>query len=130
MQKNIALKTLFIIAVLLIFIYGIFGIPNGFSGDALKESLLKRISLGLDLKGGSHLILQVQVADAVSGETDRAEEVLKEGLQKANVSYSAITKPDPANHPEQVTIRGISPDATSALRRIVNEDLPNYDFSG
>src|SRR5215469_15880980 len=130
MQKNLALKTLFIVAVLLIFIYGIFGIPGSFSGDGLKQALLKRISLGLDLKGGSHLILQVQVNDAVNGETDRAAEVLKEQLQKANVSYAAITKPDPNKLPEQVVVKGISPDASSALRRIVTENLPTYDLSG
>ena len=130
MQKNLALKTLFIIGVLLVFIYGIFGIPSSFSGEGLKESLLKRISLGLDLKGGSHLILEVEVNDAVNGETDRAAEVLKEQLQKSNVAYAAITKPDPNKLPEQVVVKGISADNSSALRRIVTENLSTYDLSG
>lgn len=130
MQKNLVLKTLFIIAVLLIFIYGIFGIPSSFSGQGLKESLLNRINLGLDLKGGSHLILQVQVDDAVNGETDAAAETLKEQLQKANVAYASISKPDPKQHPEQIVVKGISPNSTSALRRVVSDNLQNYDLSG
>ena len=131
MQKNLLLKSLFIIAVLLIFIYGIFGIPKGFTLDALKESLLHRISLGLDLKGGTHLILEVKVNDAVNTETDHAVELLKEELQKLNITAD-INKPDPNNHPEQIVIKGISTDASTQLRTIVNENeqLRTYDLAG
>ena len=57
MGKNLKGKTAFIIAVLVIFIYGIFGIPSG----GLKQALTNRIHLGLDLQGGTHLVLQVHV---------------------------------------------------------------------
>ena len=70
MKKNLNGRILAIIAVLLISIYGIIGIPSGVSGKSLLEAITKRIHLGLDLKGGAHLILQVQVADAVNAETD------------------------------------------------------------
>src|SRR5215470_3433502 len=130
MQKNLALKTLFIVAVLLVFIYGIFGIPSGVSGDALKQSLLDRIHLGLDLKGGIHMILQVMVNDAVNGETDHAVELLKEQLQKVNITYAEISKPDPTNHPEQVVVRGVPPDGSSQLRKIVNDQLTTYELTG
>ena len=130
MQKNLLIKTLFIIGVLIVFVYGIFGIPKSGSLDGLKQSLLERIHLGLDLKGGTHLILQVQVNDAVNAETDHAAELLKEQLQKANVSYSDVSKPDPANHPEQVVVKGLSPDGSTQLRTSVSEQLPTYDLTG
>lgn len=130
MQKNLALKTLFIVAVLLVFIYGIFGIPSGVSGDALKQSLLDRIHLGLDLKGGIHMILQVMVNDAVNGETDHAVELMKEQLQKVNVTYADISKPDPTNHPEQVVVKGVPPDGSSQLRKIVSDQLTTYELTG
>ena len=60
-MKNLRGRILAIIAVLLISIYGIIGLPSGLSGKALLEAITKRIHLGLDLKGGAHLILQVQV---------------------------------------------------------------------
>jgi preprotein translocase subunit SecD len=129
MQKNLLVKTLAIIGILIIFIYGIFGIPKGLSGDALKQSLLQRINLGLDLKGGIHLILQVMVNDAVNAETDHAMELLKEQLQKSNINAD-ISKPDPNNHPEQIVIKGIPPDASSQLRTVASEQLPTYDLSG
>ncbi len=130
MQKNLALKTLLIIAVLLVFIYGIFGIPKGLSGDALKESILQRINLGLDLKGGTHLILQVMVNDAVNAEADHAIELLKEELQKSKVTFSDISKPDPANHPDQIVVKGLNTDAVGQLRTIVSERLTDYDVTG
>jgi len=57
MNKNLSWKLIVIVATLLLFAYGIFGVPNGASGSALLSSLQNRIHLGLDLKGGTHLIL-------------------------------------------------------------------------
>src|SRR5215471_2259834 len=91
MQKNLVVKALFIIGVLLIFVYGIFGIPNSFNLDGLKDSLLQRVHLGLDLKGGAHLILEVQVNEAVGGETDHAAELLKEQLPTYELSGGGDT---------------------------------------
>ena len=39
MNKNLGVKLIVIIGVLLLFIYGIFGIPSGLSGSALLASL-------------------------------------------------------------------------------------------
>jgi len=64
-------KTILIVAVLLVFVFGIFGIPKGIGLSAWKTALTDRIHLGLDLKGGIHLVLQVMVNEAVSAETAR-----------------------------------------------------------
>src|SRR5919198_23739 len=119
MQKNLLGKTIFIIAILLVFLGGIFGIPDSLSGGGLKQALLNRIHLGLDLKGGTHLILQVQVSEAVNAETDLAVERLKDGLRKANVTYGEIFKPDPTHRPERIEIKGVPPDASTAVRNLV-----------
>jgi len=127
MNRGLGWKLIVIIGTVLVFVYGIFGIPSGVSGGALSDALLKRINLGLDLKGGTHLILQVQVNDAVNVDSDNAIEVLKAGMRTAKINYAEITKPDPANRPEQIVIKGVPPDATSDLRTLVSEKLPEYD---
>jgi preprotein translocase subunit SecD len=127
MQKNLLTKSAAIIGILLVFLYGIFGIPKGLSGDALKQAILGRIHLGLDLTGGTHLILEVQVNDAINAETDRAVELLKDELQKAKVPYTEISKPDPKDHPEQVVVKGVPLDSGSQLRSIVSDQLKDYD---
>src|SRR6201982_1866963 len=99
MNKNFAWKIGLIVAALLLFVYGIFGVPSGASGSALLSSLQNRIHLGLDLKGGTHLILQVQVNDAVNIDSDNAIERLKQEMRVRKINYTEMTKPDPANHP-------------------------------
>jgi preprotein translocase subunit SecD len=129
MQKNLLIKTGIIIAILLIFIYGMLGIPKSFSGQGLKEAMLEKIHLGLDLKGGTHLILQVMVNDAVGAQSDHAIEVLRDELQKAKVTYADIAKQD--NQPEKIVIKGVtSPDASSTVRGIVTDHLTDYDVVG
>ena len=65
MNKNFLWKTLFIVAVTLVFVFMIFfGNDPGKSYAAMKQGgwkagLQQNINLGLDLKGGTHLILQV-----------------------------------------------------------------------
>jgi len=95
MKKNLKNKIALIIAVLLICLWGIFGIPSGISGKALLSAMSNRIHLGLDLQGGAHLILQVQVLQAVDAETDNIEQTLRQDLKKGNLSYSQVVKPDP-----------------------------------
>lgn len=128
MQKNLLAKTGLIIAILLVFLIGIFGLPKSFNGDGLKQAVLDRIHLGLDLKGGTHLILQVMVNDAVNAETDHAVELLKDQLQKNKVTYTDISKPDPQGHAEQVVVKGVPLDAGGQLRGIVDEQLKDYDL--
>jgi len=129
MTKNLWIKTLLIIAVLLVFLYGIFGLPQKLSGEGLASAILERIHLGLDLKGGTHLILQVMVNDAVNADTDRAIERLKEDMRSRNISYSDISKPDPTNHPEQIVIKSVPPESSGDLRSLVQDRLPEYNLT-
>src|SRR5579885_2979587 len=134
MNKNLGWKLIIIVAVVLLFAYFIFGVPSGFSGEALANGLLNPspmrsgIHLGLDLKGGTHLILQVQVNDAVNVDTDNALQVLKSGLKNAKVASADVSKPDPTNHPEQIVIRGVPPESAADLRTIVEDRLPEYSL--
>jgi len=129
MQRNLLGKTAFIVAVLLIFVYGIFGIPQKWNGEGLKDAILQHIHLGLDLKGGTHLILQVQVNDAVNADSDVTIERLKETLSKANAAYGEISKPDSINHPEQVAIKGVPPDSAGKVHNALDSYQQEYDVT-
>jgi preprotein translocase subunit SecD len=129
MQKKILVKTGLIIAILLVFVYGIFGIPKSFNGDGLREAVLANIHLGLDLKGGTHLILEVMVNEAVGAETDRTVEQLKQELQKANIPYADISKPN-ADQPERIVVKGVPLDSSSPFRNIATDKLQQeYDIT-
>jgi preprotein translocase subunit SecD len=129
MQKNLLWKTIFIVAVMLVFLFGIFGLPSSLTGKGLVASLQDRIHLGLDLRGGTHLILQVMVNDAVKADSDNAIERLKTELRSANINYADISEPDPQNNPDRILIKGVAPESSGDLRRIVQDRLPEYDLT-
>jgi len=119
MRKNLTSKAILIVAILLVFVFGIFGIPNGISGQAWRDALTKRISLGLDLKGGTHLVLQVMVEEAVGAETDNALGRLQSDLQTAGVSAGSILKPNPSD-PTTIQISGVPAAKASDGRNVLD----------
>ena len=129
MNKNLLWKLALTVGILLVFLFGIFGIPQSFSGQGLLSAMTNRIHLGLDLRGGTHLILQVQVNDAVNIDSDNAMETLKEQLNKRKIAFADISKPDPQNAPDKVVLKGVSPDGRKDLLDIVSERLPEYNLS-
>ena len=129
MNKNLTWKTVFIVAVLLVFLLGITGIPKSFSGQGLLSAIQDRIHLGLDLRGGTHLILQVKVNDAVKADADTAIDRLKTEMKAANITYADISQPDPQNQPDQIVIKGVPPEQRTNLLSIISERLPEYNES-
>jgi preprotein translocase subunit SecD len=130
MKKNLNGRIALIVAVLVIFIYGIFGVPSGLSGSALLASITKRIHLGLDLRGGAHLILQVQVLEAVSQETDDTAGAIQQALKAANLSFSQVIKPDP-KRPEFIEVQGTAPLHSSDVRSLLDSKFSSeYDIAG
>ena len=134
-MKNLFWKVIFIIVVLVIFVWGIFlGTDPAKSIQAMKEhgviaGIQQNIHLGLDLRGGTHLILQVQVNDAVNAETDQTVERLKEELKKKNIGFTDALKLDPANAPQTITLRGVDVASTGDLRQLISDDFSDYDLN-
>ncbi len=128
MNKNLLWRLVAIVVTLLVFLFGIFGIPQSFSGQGLLAAVTNRIHLGLDLKGGTHLILQVQVNDAVNIDSDNAIEILKEQLNKRKIAFADISKPDSVNAPDKVVLKGVPTESRKDLLDIVSERLPEYNL--
>ena len=128
MNKNLSIKAICILAVLLICIYGIIGIPK--SKDELVANWQKNIRLGLDLRGGSHLVLQVQVQDAFKAEADLTIDRLKEELRKASVNYQGMDRNEPSTLATadtiQINVKGIPPENTSAFRTMIADRFNSW----
>jgi preprotein translocase subunit SecD len=122
--KSLRNRIIFIVVVLLVSVFGIIGVPKG----GLKESIARNIHLGLDLRGGIHLVLQVQVAEAISHETDKDVARLQDDLTKAGITGAAVTKTDAA-HPETIQIAGIPPAKAGDVRGLVSASYPNYEMA-
>jgi len=129
MAQNLKGKFALIIAVLVIFVYGIIGIPHGVSGTALKNAVLDHIHLGLDLKGGTRLVLKVHVEEAVSSQTDRDVELIQDDLAKAAVAGAQVKKLDPVGKPGVITISGVPANKNSDVRNALESNqYSNYDL--
>jgi preprotein translocase subunit SecD len=130
MGKNLKGKTAFIVAFLVVFCYGFLGIPHGVTPSSLEQALSDHIKLGLDLKGGTHLVLKVHVDEAVGSTTDRDVQRIEDDLEKAGITGQAVHKLDPVAHPEQITISGIPAEKASDARAIFDgNDYSGYDLS-
>ncbi|HSY68197.1 MAG TPA: protein translocase subunit SecD [Edaphobacter sp.] len=123
MGKNLAGKLALIVAVLVVFCFGIVGIPHG----GLMESIKNNIHLGLDLKGGTHLVLEVHVAEAIASATDRDVARLEDDFQKAGIAGATIGKTDPTK-PQTIVVSGIPATKLGDARSILQgNDYSSYD---
>ncbi len=125
MGKNLRGKLVSIIAILVVFVYGIFYGFNAPKLGSLKSLITNNIHLGLDLKGGAHLVLAVHVEEAVASETDRDVARLQTALQQAGIQ-ATVGKTDPANK-NTIVISGIPAAKLSDARGIMDStDYANY----
>lgn len=74
-NSSLWIRTIIILAVTLIGIYLVFGprrVPTAadFTWQGIKNNLAENINLGLDLKGGSHLVMRVNTEDYLKKLTD------------------------------------------------------------
>ena len=129
MGKNLATKLAIIVAVMLFFIYGIIG-PHSDGArlkDSPKQAIAKNIHLGLDLQGGTHLVLSVHVAEAVNSATDRDVQRIQTALATANVPGAQVAKLD-SGASEVITITGVPPAQGSQVRSLLGtNEYAEYD---
>lgn len=131
MEKNLRLRSVVIVAVILICVYGIIGFPKSMA--ELKENWGHNIRLGLDLKGGSRLVLQVQVQDAAKAEADQVIERMKDDLKKQNISWASLDRNDPQTVQDadtiQITIKGVPTTESAAFRGLVNDRYSDWNLT-
>jgi preprotein translocase subunit SecD len=128
MKRHLRIKILFIVAVILVCIYGIIGVPK--SKAELAENWNKNIHLGLDLRGGTYLVVQVQQQDAFNAQAGADAERLKDAMRKANVQFTDVTI-DEAKTLEDATkaaivIKGVPATQSGTLRGIMNEQFGQW----
>src|SRR3989440_5601204 len=127
MNPNLKWKALFIFAVILFCIYFLFGYPVFPTSVArMKDNFSKQIKLGLDLQGGTHLILQVQVQEAIAQETDTTVDRLTTLLRSKNIHYDEVRRVDDTH----ILVRNVDPAQLSQFRDIYNAQFAtDWDMS-
>ena len=101
MQRKIRTRTLLIVLVTLAGLAVVFKphhkptLKDFTSWSQIKQNLSENIHLGLDLRGGSHLVMQVQTDEVIKKVTERNIEAAKNKLQEKNLPFTEIKDDGP-----------------------------------
>jgi preprotein translocase subunit SecD len=122
MNPNPKWRALSILLIILFCVYYLVGLPEFPKSLAqVKENFGHQIKLGLDLQGGTHLILQVQVQEAIAQETDQMVDRLTTELRAKNIHYDEVRRADDTH----ILVRNIDPAQLSQFRDLVSAQYAN-----
>src|SRR5258708_31074539 len=127
MNSNLKWKALFIAAVVLVCILGLVGRPDfpPKSWAGIKSNFSNSIKLGLDLQGGTHLILQVQVQEAISQETDQTLDHITTLLRDKSIRYDEIRKLNDT----QILVHNLAPEQAGSAHNLIADQYPDWAIS-
>ena len=128
MTRNLRLKAAFIVAVILACIYGIIGLPK--SKEELAANWKNNIHLGLDLSGGTQLVMQVQLQDAFKAYADASIQRMEDAMKKENIDFGALTSSDPKRLEDaekiEIDVKNVPLAKGSAFRTMVNDQFGDW----
>jgi preprotein translocase subunit SecD len=128
MIKNLRWKVITIVSVFLFFFaLGVYPLlAQRYRLPAPAWLMSKQLKLGLDLKGGVHLVLRVHTDDALRISTTTTSEQLREALKRTGLSVGSLT----VTSPTTFRVEGVPPDRDAEFRRVAEEQVSaNYDRS-
>jgi preprotein translocase subunit SecD len=83
----------------------------------------ERISLGLDLQGGIHLVLGVESEKYLAAQTDRAVEALRAALEKKGVGTTRLVREGDT----RIAVQLARPDTWTDALTVVSEQLGTFE---
>jgi preprotein translocase subunit SecD len=124
-MSNLRWKVVTILTVFVIFFgLGVYPILAArYHAPAPGWLMDKQLKLGLDLKGGVHLVLRVQTDDALRLVTEQEMERLREELKTRNIPVGSLDAPDVIHF----KVAGVPPEQDAAFRTAANEVQANFD---
>ncbi len=122
MNPNLKWKAVFILVVIVGCIYGLIGLPTfPTSITELKDNFTHQIKLGLDLQGGTQLVIQVQVQEAIAQETDQMIERVTTWLRGKSISYDEVRRVDDTH----ILVQNVDPNRLADFRDYVEQQFGN-----
>ena len=124
-MSNLRWKVVTILVVFVVFVsVGVYPlIAQRYNVHSPSWLVDKALKLGLDLKGGVHLVLRVQTEDALRLVTDQESERLREELKNKGITPAKIETPDPTH----IRVEGVPPAQDATFRQVANEITSNFE---
>jgi preprotein translocase subunit SecD len=118
MNKRIRTRSIVILLITILSIVMFAGFPP------TKAGLKKNVRLGLDLQGGTQIVLKVNVEDALKATTDQTIEALRAQLEKSSIAVRQLTRTEV----DTFEARGVDAARDSDFRNMIEGSYPDYDI--
>src|SRR5215470_12842495 len=118
MNKRVRTRLLIVLGVTALSVALFAGFPPSVA------KIKQKVHLGLDLRGGTHLVLQVVTDDAIRANTDQTIETVRQTLGRDNVIFRQIAR----TQNNEFKIVGLDPAKDQDFRRTLNERLTEWDL--
>ena len=119
MTRRIRNRLLIALGITLFSVYLFAGFPP--SVDNVRE----RIRLGLDLSGGTHLVLEVVTEDALRAETDLTIDRLRQVREEENILFRQVARTGTT----ALHVVGLDPARDSEFRTILDERFSEWNVT-
>ena len=118
-MKNIRWKVFTVIGVFVVFfVLGVYPIlANRYGAPAPQWLKDKALKLGLDLRGGVHLVLRVHTDEALRTSTTTTGEQLRAAASTAGVNVTSVN----VTSPTSFRVEGVPQDRDAEFRRVADE---------
>lgn len=110
-MKNLRWKWILVTVLTVIAIYGIYPPKD-------------RIRLGLDLKGGVHLVAEVKIDEALAGNTDNVIETLQTQMKEKQIPFTSISRSGTTSF----VVEGVTSENRENLRKILDSNFAGWDL--
>jgi len=111
MFKTIGWKVLLILAIIVFSVVMLY--PPG-----------EKINLGLDLKGGMHLVFRVEAAEGIKKQTENEVLRLKKELSELSIKYDNILRQDS----NKIDITGTGYEDEEKIKELIDDQFRDWDY--
>ena len=132
-KKNVLQRTIIILIVTLIGIYIVIGPrrrPNvrDFTWSGIKTNLAQNIKLGLDLKGGSHLVMRVKVEEFLKTLTETNANAVRKAVEDAGQPVKDV-RAEVGSGSYRIVLEGNDASQLSAMQETVTQKVGLEEWS-
>jgi preprotein translocase subunit SecD len=126
-KKNLLQRTIIIVLITLAGIYVVIGprrrpTLHDFSWSGIKATLATNIHLGLDLKGGSHLVMRVKTDDVLKNLTLADAVAIEKGVKDAGLPLKEV-RPESTGGNYRIILETTDPSKLAEIEEIAKTKL-------
>ena len=134
-KKNLLQRTIIIVIITLVSIYVVIGprrrpTAQDFTWSGIKTNLASNIHLGLDLKGGTHLVMRVKTSEVLKNLTLTDASAIEKAVKDAGLPLKEV-RPETTGNDYRIILETTDASKLSAIEEEVKKkiDVSNWNSS-